>query len=401
MAKQACLVGDKTWEEFYVHKIENFSLRNYISDSGLLDWVEDWKERQRDFDYELMVAVAALAIKDSSFDIAACPENVGLMLVHENPGLEPLIDHLTDRTMEAVQKRLSKNQPLNPLEIKKEVTDISQRLGYDTQSFMHLFFVAKLLGIKGYSLFMNNACSSGLYALESAAQHIRSGRLRAAIVAGADYPHYIYKYLWFKKLKIYAEDGLMKPFDENANGMVFGEGGGALFLEDYESAIKRRARIYCEYRGGGFSLEGMKISIPSIGSDRYSMTIKSAFEEAGVDPERTDLVVPHGIAEKVTDKHEVRALLPILKQGRAAVTAFKPYVGHNLGSSALLELCLICICMEAGFVPPIINSRITDANLSSHTVGNKKTAKLSTILKTSCGFAGFNAAIVLTDPSTN
>jgi 3-oxoacyl-[acyl-carrier-protein] synthase II len=399
--KHACTYGKDIWEYFYVHKLTNFKIDNYVSDKGLLQWIDDWKENQRDIDYELLAATTSLAIQDSGFDISSCPQEVGLMMVHENPGLEPLIDHLTNKTLEAVQRRVFEKKELLPLEIRKEVTEASQRLGYDTQTFMHLFFIAKLFGVQGFSLFMNNACSSGLYAMESAAQHIRSGRLRAAIVVGADYPDFVYKYLWFKKLKIYAEDGLVKPFDEQANGIVFGEGGGGLVLEEYESAKKRGARIYCEYRGGGFNLEGMKISFPSIGSDLYQRAAQEALSEAGSSHADIDLMIPHGVAERVTDKHEVRSLLPILKEGRSVVTAYKPYVGHNLGSSALLELCLICMCMESSFVPPLLNTNQIDPNLEPWIARKVSEKRISTVLKTSCGFAGYNAAVVLTNPRIN
>lgn len=393
VVKHSIGVDGESWEEFYIHKLVKYDLSSVLPDLGALQWIREWKEGQTDIDFELMAMVTGLALRDSSLDVHNIGEKIGLMLVHENPGLEPLIEHLTDKTIEAVRARLTANKPLNVLGIKKEVTELSQRIGYDTQTFMHLYFVAKLFGIKGYSLFSNNACSSGLFAFESAAQHIRSGRLKAAVVAGSDWQSYVYKYLWFKKLNIYSEDGLVRPFSKNSNGMVFGEGGGALVLEEYEHAKARGANIYCEYVGGGFGMEGMKISFPSVGSPAYAQCVKAAIAEAKTDPSRIDWVVPHGIGEKVTDAHEAKQIKDVFGVTNTPVcTAFKTYVGHNLGSCGLLELSLACIAMSQNTIPATLNTDATSSLSLSSTHLNKPITQL---LKTSCGFAGFNAAVIL------
>lgn len=44
-----------------------------------------------------------------------------------------------------------------------------------------------------------------------------------------------------------------RPFDANRDGFVLGEGAGAIILEDYDHAIARGAKIYCELAGGGLS----------------------------------------------------------------------------------------------------------------------------------------------------
>ena len=103
--------------------------------------------------------------------------------------------------------------------------------GYDIQTFMTLFHVAKAFNIHNYSLFINNACASGLYALEAAAQMIKCNQSSAVIVAASDYSE-IYKYLWFRDIGLYSGDGKIRPFCKDSNGLVFGDGGVGIVLED-------------------------------------------------------------------------------------------------------------------------------------------------------------------------
>ena len=76
---------------------------------------------------------------------------------------------------------------------------------------MYLFHVGKSLEIKGNTLFINNACSSGLYAIDAASLLIKSGACKAVIVSAADCPD-VFKYLWFKQLGVYSRDGIVRPF---------------------------------------------------------------------------------------------------------------------------------------------------------------------------------------------
>lgn len=391
-----CYVDGHLWEEFPVHKLVSFSISEFVKDSSVIKWIMDWKDGNRDIDFELFATVVSQALENSGVDPYASKKDTGLFLVHENQGLENLVNSVVDSAYDVVKKYLDDGKALNKLEIFKEVNSKCHKLGYDTQSFMHLFFIAKIFNIHGYSLFSNNACASGLFAIEAAAQQIKNGRLSTAVVAGVDYPDYIYKYLWFKNLNIYANDGLIKPFAVNRNGFVFGEGGGALVLERYDKAMKRKAKIYGEYLGGCFSLESAKVSLPNVSSNLYADTISQALKFCGVSPKGIDLINPHGIGESVTDLHEARSISWALKnKSEPFITAFKPYVGHNLGSSALLELCILMMCLDNQYIPPILNCEQVDPRIRLNLVREGISKKITTALKLSCGFAGYNGAIVL------
>ena len=182
--------------------------------------------------------------------------------------------------------------------------------GYDIQTFMTLFHVAKAFNIHNYSLFINNACASGLYALEAAAQMIKCNQSSAVIVAASDYTE-IYKYLWFRDIGLYSGDGKIRPFCKDSNGLVFGDGGVGIVMEDLEHAQQRNADIYAEYLGGGFCLEGWKVTTPQIGSDSYQKAILKALKQSNVSKDEIELLVPHGVGSQAIDYYESKAITDI------------------------------------------------------------------------------------------
>jgi 3-oxoacyl-[acyl-carrier-protein] synthase II len=215
------------------------------------------------------------------------------------------------------------------------------------------------------------------------------------VVAASDHPD-IYKYLWFRDLGIYAQDGIIRPFCKDSKGLVFGGGGVAIVMEDLAGAEKRNAPIYAEYLGGGFDMEGWKITVPQIGSQSYQQAIANAFKQSGIKKEDIDLICPHGVGSGPIDYYEAKAITDTfgIKPGKPLITAFKPYVGHNLGGSALMETTALLLSLKNNIVPPALNSENIDPRHNISLVQEKLEAKLKTVIKTCCAFAGFNGAAI-------
>ena len=246
----------------------------------------------------------------------------------------------------------------------------------------------------GYSLFINNACASGLFAIESAARQIRDGASPAVVVAAVDNPTKIYKYLWFKRYGLYAEDGVTRPFSNDTSGIVFGDGGAALVLEDLEHAKKRGAEIYGEYLGGGFSLEGWKITVPNVSEDFYTRSFQDALESSQTNTDDIDFVNPHGVGMKVTDTYEAATISKVFKNRKPMVSALKPLVGHNLGGSALMETAICLLSLKNGVIPATLNCENTDKKMNLDIVKENKKSKIKILAKMSCGFAGFSGVCI-------
>jgi 3-oxoacyl-(acyl-carrier-protein) synthase len=376
-------------EEYYLHKIHNFNINSFGVNEEILADIKAWKYQEDATDLYFMLASISLALVDSQLNSQRDGRKIGLVLFHENPGLDQFYQDIIQETYYLSKKSHSKTDYF------KNICAKFMRRGYDLQTFMFLFQAARIFGIRGYSLFMNNACASGLYAMEAAADVIRSKKCDAVIVAGTDCGS-VFKHLWFKELSMYPDDGKIKPFALNRDGFVLGDGGAALVMEDYDYAKERKAHIYSEYLGGGFSLEGWKVTVPNLSSTSYMEAILNSIDVSNIQKEDLDLIIPHGVGTKITDAYEAKAFTKVFGSNftRPLVTALKPYIGHNLGSNALLEVVILMLILENNYIPPTLNSQYTDPALNIHVVKKSINTKLTTAMKTSCGFAGYNASCV-------
>jgi 3-oxoacyl-(acyl-carrier-protein) synthase len=390
--KEFKLDGD-VWCNFYAHKIEYFDFTKFDIDENALAYVREWKEEDLPVDLCYLIAAVALALKDSKIDYKNGDNDIGIVLAHENMGLMDFVLKLSHMSFSTLRSK-SETQ-ISMKQFYEELYRGCLKSGYDVQNFMTLFHVAKLFNIHNYSLFINNACASGLYALEAAAQMIKCNQNHVVVVAVSDYTE-VYKYLWFNDIGIYSEDGKIRPFCTDSNGLVFGDGGVGIVLEDMEFALKRNADIYAEYMGGGFCLEGWKVTTPQIGSDSYQKAILKALKQSEISKNEIELLVPHGVGSKAIDYYESRAITDVfgLNPEEPLITTFKPYVGHNLGGSALLETAILLLSLKNEVVLPTLNCENLDSKLNISLVKDKLKAKLNTAMKICCAFAGYNAAVL-------
>lgn len=394
LVKEKYKIDNEEWAEFYLHKIPKFDINLFNLPTNNFEYIKNLRNvKKEDTDLYYFLAVIKSALDDSRLQYDEQRNDIGLIITHENPGLEIFFEELVDIVYKKIA--LNNKKSISKLELARLVynTECEDR-GYNLQSFSYLFSAAKVFDIHGYSLFINNACASGLFAIDNAARQIKLGTSPAVIIAAVDNPTKIYKYLWFKRHGLYAEDGITRPFANEKSGVVFGDGGGAIILEDMDHAKNRGATIYGEYLGGGFSLEGWKITVPNVSDDFYTRSFRKALLESGITPDEIDFVNPHGVGMKVTDTYEANTINEIFKNRKPLVSAFKPLVGHNLGGSSLLETVLCMISLKNNFIPATLNCENVNEKLNLNIVRNNQVAELRIIAKMACGFAGFNGVSI-------
>jgi 3-oxoacyl-[acyl-carrier-protein] synthase II len=398
LAVQEFFVDGQLWDKFLLHKISNFDINQFKLEEGVISDILSWKKGKEDRDLFYLLAAIKLALSDSRLKYDRQDNNIGLFITLEHPGFETFCQGLLEETFHYIKDRSASKEALSKNEIFKHLYTAFVQNGYDLQSFMYLFLTAKAFDIHGYSLYTSNACASGLFAIEAAARQIKQGDSDIAIVAGGDYPCTMFKHAWFKERGFYAEDGKLKPFAYNADGIVFGDGASAIVLEDLNCALARDAQIYAEYMGGGFTLEGWKVTYPQVGSSSYQKAIIQALKASGLGPKDIDLINPHGVGIKVTDAYEAKAITDVFGKGNKnnLVTAFKPYVGHNLGGSAILETAILLLAMQHKVIPATLNCQDLEKKNNINLVREDTKHSLDAVMKLSCGFAGYNGAAVFT-----
>ncbi len=391
ISKQKVYVEDELWAEYYVHKVEGFNILDFGIDKESIDQIKDWKRGEENIDLYYLLAAIKMAFNDSKLE-KYNKQKISLVLAHENLGLMPCGIKMSEIAYEMLTNKKSE---ISKKEFFDKFYSSFMKMGYDAQTFPNLFHVTKTFNINNFSLFINNACASGLYAVECAAQIIKNGLSDIVAIAASDRAD-IYKYLWFRDLGIYSEDGFIRPFSQNSNGLVFGDGGVSLIIEDFEYAKARGAEIYAEYMGGGFHLENWKITMPQIGGHSYQDAMYRAFEASGISKGDIDFLCPHGVGSSPIDYYEAKAIHEVFgpKENQMFISAFKPYIGHNLGGSALIETAILLLCLKHNIVLPTFNYTGKDSRCGLNLVREKQYVKLTTVMKICCAFAGFNAAAI-------
>jgi 3-oxoacyl-(acyl-carrier-protein) synthase len=386
-------IDDEVWGEFPVHSVKDFDFSKFKVDKMALSYMDDWKEEEAPVDLYYLMAAVSLALEDSGINYESDDNGLGLVLTHENMGLMQFLFKLSHLSYDTLTSEMGTK--MSKKEFYEKLYGDCLKSGYDVQTFMTLFHVAKAFNVHEYSLFINNACASGLYALENASQIIKCGQASAVVVAASEFTE-VYKYLWFNDIGLYSEDAKIRPFSNDSNGLVFGDGGIGIVLEDMERAEKRNAHIYAEYMGGGFDLEGWKVTTPQIGSDSYQKAIQKALKQSNVTKDQIELLCPHGVGSPTIDYYEAKAITDVFGPNPTSpfITTFKPYIGHSLGASALLETAALLLSLDNEVILPTLNSENTNQALNISLVKERVEEKVDIAMKICCAFAGYNSAVV-------
>ena len=140
-----------------------------------------------------------------------------------------------------------------------------------------------------------------------------------------------------------------RPFDRDRDGVVIGEGGTVLVVEDLEHARKRGARIYAEVVGFGAAFDR------DHSGRGLARAIRAALDEAGIGPPDVDHVNAHGLGSVESDAWEVRGLQEVFGGCPTPVFAPKGHIG-NLGSGGgLTELAASVLALQHGLLPGTLN----------------------------------------------
>jgi 3-oxoacyl-(acyl-carrier-protein) synthase len=321
-------------------------------------------------------------------------EDCGLVVTHESPGLA---DHLQGffRWREALRAWLHSPARFNPPEFLYRLKSASV---YRLHSFLYIHWLSAMFRLHGFSLYNNNACASGAFALAVAADRVRNGEVPAMVVVGGDVPEDGTKYRWFRDLGLYSPSGHCRPFEAARDGLVLGSGAAAMILEDLDRAKAAGKRIWGEWLAGGFRSEGWKVTLPDVSHEHYAAAIRDALSAARVAPEELSLVVPHGVGTGLYDRFEALSLVRALGDGGRSwppLMPLKGVLGHTLGGSVLVELAAALIALDRGEVPPLVGLEHPDPELPLGRPRRGPLPRAWTLLKCTNGFAGQNGAIVL------
>jgi 3-oxoacyl-[acyl-carrier-protein] synthase II len=337
-------------------------------------------EGSRDLAYSL--SAIELALADARLDFDRADNRIGMIQAYEAPGVE--------RTASKLFQLFSTPPTAGP----PPVYDLLAPAFYNMQAFLYVHVVAKAFGLRGFCTSVHNACSSGAFAIETAAQQIRDRHADAMVVVGGECFETAVRLEWFRRLNLYAQSSdSMRPFSSDTAGFYVGEGAAAMVLESAESAAKRGATPYAHYLGAAFAHQSWKQTIPDVRAARLKSVILEACSRTETDLSAIDLIVPHGAATQLSDGYEAACIKQAFNgKCTASAAVFKPAVGHMLAASAIIDTLCALLILKHQSIPKACQPGETHSlptQSQSTPIGS-----LKTLLKTSTGFTGHDAALL-------
>src|SRR6266498_892723 len=263
--------------------------------------------------------------------------------------------------------------------------------------------VAIALGIKGPSMTLASGCSTGLDVIKWGCDQINEGYMTAAIVGSTDAPLSALSFSTFCALGILAKSVAdpirsSRPYDLTRDGLVLGEGGGAVVLEPLEAALDRGASIYAEVTGFGVTSEALHMRKRDINGTVLADAIQIALQSSGLQVNHIDYVNSHGNSMQDNDLAETNAFK--LAFGPRAysipVSSIKSMIGQPLAASGILQAISTALALYHGIIPPTINYRIPDPDCDLNYVPNSaRVSRLKNALLTAHALGGTHTVLAL------
>jgi 3-oxoacyl-[acyl-carrier-protein] synthase II len=191
-----------------------------------------------------------------------------------------------------------------------------------------------------------------------------------------------------------------RPFDETRDGFVMGEGGVALILEEYEHAVARGAKIYCEVAGGGMSADAYHLTSTHPDGEGAMLGMQLALEEAGLRPEQVDYLNVHATSTPAGDESETKAVTRFFgsEPSYLNISATKSATGHLLGGAGAIEALICILAVKNDIIPATINTTTVDPLVPKGlnlTLGKPVKKTVNVAMSNTFGFGGHNATVVV------
>jgi 3-oxoacyl-[acyl-carrier-protein] synthase II len=384
---RALLDGESGADEItlFDHKDYGVHFACELKDFDPTTWIDRKAARRMDRFAQMILAAARQAEQDSGVDVSAAPERVGASIATGIGGLrsfQDCYDVLKERGPDRV----------NPFSIPSIIPN------------MGAGWVSIELGTKGPLMSECTACAASNMAIGDAADAIRLGRADIMFAGGTEAPVTPVGIAGFDAMRALSRrnddpKAASRPFDAERDGLVMGEAGAVVVLEDLERARARGAKIYCELLGYGVSADAKHMTEPDPTGESPARAMKMALGDAGIDPSEVGYVNAHATSTPLGDASETKVIKKALGEENAAnvgISSTKGATGHCFGAAGAVEAIFTILAVERGVLPPTINYEAEDPECDLDYIPNEpREAEISVGLSNSFGFGGHNACLVV------
>ncbi len=357
-------------------EVKNFDPEQYMDKKDI---------RRTDRFVQFGLAAAKMAVEDAKLEIT--PENAERVGVYIGSGIGGLTTWEEQHSvlLEKGRRRVS------PFFIPMLIANMASGA------------VSIQYGAKGPTSSAITACATGTNAIGDALRLIQFDHADVMIAGGAEATVRPMGFAGFCSAKAMSTRNdepqkASRPFDQDRDGFVMGEGAGVLILEELEHAKKRGANIIAEVIGYGMSADAHHITSPSPGGEGAARCMASALKDAGVDPTEVQYINAHGTSTDQGDIAETQAIKSVFGEHayKLAVSSTKSMTGHLLGATGGVEAIATAYALRDQILPPTINLENPDPECDLDYVPNHaRKATVNVAVSNTFGFGGHNASIVL------
>jgi 3-oxoacyl-[acyl-carrier-protein] synthase II len=250
-------------------------------------------------------------------------------------------------------------------------------------------------GIKGVNITFSHKESSTEMAMTFAYHLLREGRADVIFAGGGDELseplYHVYSMLGALSPGRGKGSEGMRPFDQDRNGIVLGEGSGIIVLETLEHAEKRGAKIYAEMAGAGLSgsIDGL------LRYDLKGDSIAKAMSLAAKELRTVDYISAAANSTPDLDRAETIAIKKVFGERikEISVSSLKSIIGEFDGSGGI-RACGVALSIYHGMIPPTIGTERIDPECDLNVVlGSPRKMDVRSALLNGCSNGGSNISL--------
>ncbi|MBI04461.1 MAG: beta-ketoacyl-[acyl-carrier-protein] synthase II [Pelagibacteraceae bacterium] len=256
-------------------------------------------------------------------------------------------------------------------------------------------------GFKGPNHSVVTACATGAHSIGDAGEIIKRGAANVMVAGGSEAAVCKLGVAGFcaaRSLSTSFNDSpelASRPWDQDRDGFVMGEGAGILVLEEYEHAKKRNAKIYSELVGYGMSGDAFHITSPPEDGDGGYRAMKLALEMANISKDEVDYINAHGTSTKKGDEIELNAISKLFSSNsKLKVSSTKSSIGHLLGAAGSVESIFSILSIKNNVAPATLNLNNPIETHIDLVAKEPQETNIDIALSNSFGFGGTNTALV-------
>ncbi len=227
--------------------------------------------------------------------------------------------------------------------------------------------IANRFDLGGLNSVVDAACAASLSATKMAISELIEGNCDMMITGGVDTDNSPFMYMSFSKTPAFSRKGSIRPFDQDSDGMLIGEGVGMVVCKRLDDALRDGDRIYAVIKGIGGSSDGRYKSIYAPRPHGQALAMQRAYDEAGFDPSTVGLVEAHGTGTGAGDPSEAESMKGVFGRNNPALHhialgSVKSQIGHTKAAAGVAGLIKTALALHHKILPGTINvTRPNDA----------------------------------------